>query len=655
MASTSKKQPRSLRGRLVAAIVVMSLVPLLLATAVSYFVARSSLERSAFQGLEAVRNTRASRVSEYFESIRNVTAALAGSNMIADAALGFRTSFPTLAEAGSTRDLDRSTAEASVRAYYTTQFAARYKREAGRSVDVEPYMPTDDAHLMAQYLYIAANPRPLGSKHLLDRPIDDNSPYAIQHERLHRVLRDFVDRFGFYDIFVVGAASKRVVYSVFKEIDFGADLQEGALKDSGLARAARSALNAPETADSFAEDYRFYAPSYGAPATFLSAPIRHVGEVVGALVVQLPIDRINAIINEGSGLGESGECFLVGKDLLVRNDSRSADVSTILRTRIATDAVRSALDGVMGELVHANHRGQEVLVSYTPLDLLGHRHALVAELPTEEAFAAVRRLFWWMAALTLLLAAAALLVAFRLSRSLARPIGAVTDRLQAMAETMLSTSQEQQAGAAEQSAAAEETRRTFSGLLDATGKMTAIGGDVLSHAEVSQRNAQVIGERIDQLSRHTAHISEILTLVREIANKSEILALNAALEGTKAGEAGRGFSLVATQMQRLAEQVTGSVKKIEGLTGDITHASQGAVLAAEEAEKVSRLTTDSAGRISGSANEQQTGAKQVAIAMDEISSVAHDNVEAARRVVAASNELLTMAEGLRKSVGAKEK
>ena len=145
-----------------------------------------------------------------------------------------------------------------------------------------------------------------------------------------------------------------------------------------------------------------------------------------------------------------------------------------------------------------------------------------------------------------------------------------------------------------------------------------------------------------------------MALVKEIANKSEILALNAALEGTKAGEAGRGFSLVAQQMQRLAEQVMGSVKKIESLNTDISGASGAAVLASEESEKVSRLTTSSAREIAEAVGHQQSGAEQMSVAMDEISTVARRNVDAARNIVTSSNELLSLAENLRQSVGSRD-
>ena len=247
----------------------------------------------------------------------------------------------------------------------------------------------------------------------------------------------------------------------------------------------------------------------------------------------------------------------------------------------------------------------------------------------------------------------AILAYFGIRRRMVAPVVHVGERLQAMAAEMHSTSQEQQAGAAEQSSAVEETRRTFSGLVDATHSLSRLGVDVLSNAELSQRNAQAIASRIDDLSSSTETINEILSLVKDVANKSEILALNAALEGSKAGDAGRGFSLVATQMQRLAEQVMESVKKIEVLTGVITKSSTDAVQAAEEAERVATLTTSAARDIAAAVAHQQSGAEQVSVAMDEIGQVAHGNVDAARGIVSSANDLITLADRLQATLHGK--
>ena len=75
-------------------------------------------------------------------------------------------------------------------------------------------------------------------------------------------------------------------------------------------------------------------------------------------------------------------------------------------------------------------------------------------------------------------------------------------------------------------------------------------------------------------NKRVQQIGKIVEFINGVADKSDLLALNAELEGTKAGEVGRGFSLVAAEMRRLAENVLESTKEIEGLIEEIREATQ---------------------------------------------------------------------------------
>lgn len=640
----------SLKQRLVVVVLLVGLVPVLLATGIAHHVGRENLQEAAFSKLVALRDARAAHIRSAYRTIAAQIVDRADSCTVRDALSQMTPALRELpAELGWTEEGAAAAAQ-SLRAYYRGPFADRYAAAVGGAVDTDLLVPTADWSVALQSLYLSANPEAEGEKQRLDRPAGDDTAYGAAHAEHHPLLRGFLERFGFYDIFLVDTDAV-VVYSVLKEIDLGTDLEGGPHRDSGLARAAREALEASAEEGPFLVDYTAYVPSYQEPAAFLAAPVFAGSRRLGALVFQMPIGRLNAVMTNPAGMGETGETYLVGRDLTMRSDSRFDAESSILRRRIDTPAARQALEGRTGHDLIEDDRGVQVLAAWMPLDVQGLRYALIAEMDAEEAFAPAERLFRWLLGIAVGLGLIALLASFVVASSLARPIGRITERLESLAQGLLSESQDQQAGASEQSAAVEETRQTYGGLLQASTDMQRIGGEVLGHAEVSQQSAQTIGERIRDLSGGTVTINEIVNLVKEIANKSEILALNAALEGTKAGEAGRGFSLVAQQMQRLAEQVMDSVKRIEGLTGGIADSSRGAVLAAEEASKVSRLTTDAAREIAAAVAVQQSSAEQISVAMDEIAQVATRNVEAARGVVSSSNDLLKLAERLRRTVG----
>lgn len=151
------------------------------------------------------------------------------------------------------------------------------------------------------------------------------------------------------------------------------------------------------TSGSFFTDFKPYTPSYEAQAAFVSAPIRDNGETVGVLIMQMPLDVINGIMTHNqnwkkSGLGQSGETYLVGSDKLMRSNSRfvledkagylalmkelGTDSATLakmdaLSTSIGlqpvnSDAVARGLAGETGFELIRDYRNIPVLSAYMP-------------------------------------------------------------------------------------------------------------------------------------------------------------------------------------------------------------------------------------------------------------------------------------------------
>lgn len=207
-------------------------------------------------------------------------------------------------------------------------------------------------------------------------------------------------------------------------------------------------------------------------------------------------------------------------------------------------------------------------------------------------------------------------------RGLVSQITETAVQLNSAAGEFMATAQQQDRGATEQASAVEETRRTLDALIHSGHTIADSAQDVLQNAERTQQNSVVMAQHISTLSEQVQRITEILEVIKAIANKSELLALNAALEGTKAGEAGRGFSLVAGEMQRLAENVMEAVRDIRELTGQIRESTQASVLATEESTKLSGGTTRSSRQIAMIIQQQQSGTEQVAAAMDDVSKIA---------------------------------
>lgn len=236
-------------------------------------------------------------------------------------------------------------------------------------------------------------------------------------------------------------------------------------------------------------------------------------------------------------------------------------------------------------------------------------------------------------------------------RELVRQIADTGVQLNAAASEFLANAQQQERGATDQASAVEQTRRAMAALQAAANQIAAAAQDVLTNAERAQQNSQVVAQRIAALSTQTDRITEVLDVIKAIANKSDLLALNAALEGTKAGEAGRGFSLVASQMQRLAENVMRAVSDIKELTGSVMDATQETVLATELSTKLAEDTTRSARQIALISQQQQSGADQTTGAMDDVSYVALQTAQGSKDIVGSASDLIDLSRRLQDLVG----
>src|SRR5512138_3037037 len=205
--------------------------------------------------------------------------------------------------------------------------------------------------------------------------------------------------------------------------------------------------------------------------------------------------------------------------------------------------------------------------------------------------------------------------------------------------------------------------QTLSGARTGEGAIKAF----MSSMEKVRHNAVEVDDAIAKLSKRVERIGTVVEVIDEIADRSDLLALNAALEGAKAGEAGRGFSIVAAEMRRLAENVMESTKEIKNLITEIreaTHAakeaSDGNKRMAGEGEKLGgnamtsvsgiltgiQETSDAARVIHLATQQQRTATEQVVQSMGEIEEVTRQAQTGSKQATGAASELTKLAERL---------
>jgi len=205
--------------------------------------------------------------------------------------------------------------------------------------------------------------------------------------------------------------------------------------------------------------------------------------------------------------------------------------------------------------------------------------------------------------------------------------------------------------------------QTLSGGRQGEGAIKAF----MASMEKVRHNAVEVDDAIAKLSKRVERIGTVVEVIDEIADRSDLLALNAALEGAKAGEAGRGFSIVAAEMRRLAENVMESTKEIKNLITEIreaTHAakeasdgnkreaSEGEKLGSNAMQNVSGIlagiqeTSDAARVIHLATQQQRTATEQVVQSMAEIEEVTRQAQAGSKQATGAAAELTKLAERL---------
>jgi hypothetical protein len=235
---------------------------------------------------------------------------------------------------------------------------------------------------------------------------------------------------------------------------------------------------------------------------------------------------------------------------------------------------------------------------------------------------------------------ALLLLTFWTLRSVLSTLAEASGFVSAAAAEILAVAQQTEANAADEAAFVDETRRAMDGLVESASQIATSASAVLERAELSTSASRTIASRISELNAQALKITDVSDVIRGIADKSDILALNASLEGSRAGEAGRGFALVGAEMRRLAETVMDAVRQIKQLANEIREVSQAAVLATEEGQKIAAETTQTSRQITLITSQQRTATEQVTQSVDEIQQFTRQAVNGAKQSRAAAADLL---------------
>lgn len=265
--------------------------------------------------------------------------------------------------------------------------------------------------------------------------------------------------------------------------------------------------------------------------------------------------------------------------------------------------------------------------------------------------------------------------------------------LSSSASEINATAKEYATTTAEQAAAVSQVSTTMAEVQETSQSSASSARDVVEAAESAadlghegrtriakaRETVEAIGTRVEgiareilDLSAQNARIGEIVETVRDLAEQSNLLAVNASIEAAKAGEQGRGFAVVAAEVRSLAEQSKAATLQIRGILKEIERATASAVMATEEGTKrtadgqraivgvqdvvdtmaeTMEHNADSARQIAGAAGQQAAGIKQVSFAIEGIRRAGEDTAQGVASLESAVEQLTSLSKTIHEVLG----
>lgn len=305
---------------------------------------------------------------------------------------------------------------------------------------------------------------------------------------------------------------------------------------------------------------------------------------------------------------------------------------------------------------------------------------------------AVSRASILMVSVSLFALVVGLTLAFLVTRAITRKLREGVAQISSATAEILATTTQVASGAAETATSVNETTATVEEAKQTAHASAQKAKYVLDSAQKSAQVSQKgkasvtqtvegmnrireqmedVAESIARLSEQSQAIGEIIGTVNDLADQSNLLAVNAAIEAAKAGEHGKGFAVVAQEVKSLAEQSKQATTQVRGILSDVQKATNAAVLATEQGTKAVesgvKLSADSsesiqilaesigefsqvATQIVASVQQQLAGMDQIALAMGNIKQATEQNLGGTKQAEQAAQGLNSLAELLRSMI-----
>lgn len=617
------------RTKVTLALLLAALVPLSLFGLIGFQRFEDEAMAAAQDALDATGTMRAAQIHVSFTDQLDWLEAIAAEQNTISAVQDFAFAARSVAEAGTvvpdTATLNDLLAERHSRTKDTDN--AALSRWTG---------DLDQSAAVLQDLFVVKNPQPPGSKQdLLSAP--GGGRYSMVHRTQHPVFKALLERFGFYDIFLIDAVEGRIVYSVMKEPDYGTSLTIGPYRDSAFGKAAQAIIAERGATGPKFVDYSPYEPSFNDPAAFVLVPVGSDADFTGIFAVQLALTSAEAVVQaKTSADAQTLRNYILASDMTVRIPP-NGNTTLAIGDRIESDLI-SKIDLSSDAPIRAtNDLGTDVIASVEKIDRLGLQWVLVSEVAVSEALEqanlAKRSTFYAAGVASVVLLVIGLITAKMLLLPVVRMGSRLSDEAADASTIMSDAAKRAQQAVQEVASVAEETNaqaemvressseaaRNVQEMSTAVEQLTSSIANVATGVRETANLMFDATEKTDEAERTLAELERVadrirgmVDLIDDVANRTNLLALNAAVEAAHAGEAGRGFAVVASEIRKLAGRTTESTDVIAAEVKLVLEAVQANSSAIRDISSSVRRVSDMATSLSSAAEEQERVTDEIA-------------------------------------------
>ena len=370
----------SIRNRLTAIVIGAAIIPVLITSiilgATTYTQVRNALVKEAFEKLAAVQKIKSNQLVAYQDEREADMTALS-----------------TTMDALFTESISKLEAINTLKHSEILHLYEDWDADV-RDVASDPGVVTGIENLALGFQAIGANQ--VRTLYLGEGELEfagDESVYSAAHFEQHGFFLGYTEIHGYKNAFLIDPAGN-IVYNVHKGESFGTNLVSGPYQDTNLAGLYQTLLSA-EAGKSYMADIALFDGEY---VFFIGSPTYRGSTLTGMLVYELNFEHINEIMNNRTGLGETGESFMVAQEsdgrITFRSDRTIIGGGKFIvgydLSDIAPPFMKDALAGATGTDLSIGGTGAAAITAYSPVNIAGLNWAILSRIDGEEVLSPTR-------------------------------------------------------------------------------------------------------------------------------------------------------------------------------------------------------------------------------------------------------------------------